>query len=252
MELMNIGIIGAGEMGSFLAARFIQQGHAVSIANSRGPASLKQLAGEIGAEAASMEEVIKNKKVIIISIPEKNVPALPKKLFEQLPKDVVVIETGNYYPTLRDGVLPELVRSGIDSLWVQEQLGCPVVKVFNSILATSLRDLSRPKGEKGRVAITVSGDNIKAKEVVFQMVDQLGFDAFDLGTIAQSWKQQPGSPIYCRDINLDELKKRSDALGTDWSAMRDVILTKRKADEALMATDYPAYLRGLRKKFFIS
>jgi hypothetical protein len=64
--------------------------------------------------------------------------------------------------------------------------------------------------------------------------------------IAQSWKQQPGSTICCRDINLSALKKRADAMGTDWRKMRDTILGKRKADEALMSVEYPAYLEGLQ------
>jgi predicted dinucleotide-binding enzyme len=244
---MNIGIIGSAEMGTCLASKFIKLGHTVSIANSRGPASLKQLAGEIGAEAASVEEVTKNKEVIIVSIPQKNVQDLPKNLFKQLPEGVVVIETGNYYPTLRDGIIPSLVQSGIDSLWVQQQLGIPVVKAFNSILATSINDLGKPKGEKKRTAIAVSGNDTKAKEVVFKLVDELGFDPFDVGNIGQSWKQQPGSPIYCRDIDLEELKKRIDTMGTDWSKMRDMIIGKRDACEKLMKTDYPAYLESLRE-----
>lgn len=243
---MNIGIIGAAEMGTCLASRFIKLGHTVSIANSRGPASLKELAGEIGAKAASVEEVTKDKEVIIVSIPLKNVPDLPKNLFKRLPEDVVVIETLNYYPSLRDGAIPALVQNGIDSLWVQEQLGCRVIKVFNSILATSINELGKPKGEKDRIAIAVSGDDPKAKKVAFTLVDELGFDPFDVGNIAQSWKQQPGSSIYCRDINVEELKKRVYAMGTAWSAMRDVILTKRAADEVLMRADYPAYLKGLQ------
>ena len=127
---MKIGIIGSGEMGRVLATKFSNLGHTVSITNSRGPSSLKQFAGEIGARAATVEEVTKNKEVIIVSIPQKNVPDLPKNLFQQLPNDVVVIDTGNYYPNLRDGVIPALVQSGIDSLWVQEQLGFPIVKIF--------------------------------------------------------------------------------------------------------------------------
>jgi predicted dinucleotide-binding enzyme len=243
---MNIGIIGSAEMGSCLASKFIKLGHTVSIANSRGPASLQQLADELGAKAATVEEVTKNKEVIIVSIPQKNIPDLPKKLFEHLPDNVVVVETGNYYPTLRDGAIPALVESGIDSLWVQDQLGIPVVKAFNSILATSIRDLGKPKGEKDRVAIAVSGDNTKAKEVVFKLVDELGFDPFDIGTIAQSWKQQPGSSIYCRDIHLRELQKRADAMGTDWSTMHEIVIGKRTEWEALMKADYPAYLKELQ------
>lgn len=243
---MNIGIIGAGEMGSLLASKFAKLGHVVSIANARGPASLKQLATEIGAETAPVEEVTKNKEMIVISLPQKSIRDLPKGLFEQLPEDVVVIETGNYYPTIRDGHITELDQSGIDSLWVQQQLGFPVIKVFNSILATSLKDLGKPKGEKDRIAIAISGDNAKSKEVVFKLVDELGFDSFDTGTIVQSWKQQPGSSIYCRDIKLGELKKRADAMGSAWSEMRDHILDQRTTWEALMITDYPAYLKELQ------
>ena len=242
---MNIGIIGSGGMGICLASKFVKLGHMVSIANSRGPASLKQLAGDIGGEAATVEDATKNKKVIIVSIPQKNIPDLPKNLFKHLAEGVVVIDTGNYYPNLRDGVIPALDQSGIDSLWVQKQLGIPVVKVFNSILAESLKDLGRLKGEKNRIALAVSGDDTKAKEVVFKLVEELGFDPFDVGNIAQSWKQQPGSSIYCRDINLEELKKRIDIMGTEWPDMRDVIISKRKADEVLMKADYPAYLKGL-------
>jgi len=237
---------GRSKDGICLASKLVKLGHTVSIANSRGPASLKQLTEDIGAEAATVEEVTKNKKVIIVTIPQKNVQDLPKILFKHLPEDVVVIDTGNYYPSLRDGAIPALDQSGIDSLWVQEQLGIPVVKVFNSILAESLKDMGRPKSEKNRIALAVSGDDTKAKEVVFKLVEELGFDPFDVGNIAQSWKQQPGSSIYCRDINLEELKKRVDAMGTAWSDMREVIITKRKADEALMKADYPAYLKGLR------
>lgn len=245
--MMNIGIIGSGSMGVCLASKFVKLGHTVSIANSRGPASLKQLTEDIGAVAATVEEATKNKKLIIVSIPQKNVPDLPKDLFKHLPGDVVVVDTGNYYPSLRDGAIPALDQIGIDSLWVQEQLGFPVVKVFNSILADSIKDLGRPKGDKDRIAIAVSGDNTNAKKVVFKLVEELGFDPFDLGTIAQSWKQQPGSPIYCRDIDLEELKKKIDTMGTAWSDMHDAIIAKRKADEALMKANYPAYLKGLQE-----
>ena len=107
---MNIGIIGSGGMGSCLASKFAKLGHTVSIANSRGPASLKQLTDEIGAEAATVEEATNNKKLIIVSIPEKNIQDLPKSLFKHLPGDVVVIDTGNYYPSLRDGVMQEALE----------------------------------------------------------------------------------------------------------------------------------------------
>ena len=242
---MKIGIIGAGEMGRCLASRLVTCGHTVSIANSRGPASLKQVVENIGAEPVSIEGATKYKDVIIVSIPQKSIADLPKKLFEDIPGDTVVIDTGNYYPGLRDGAIPALEQIGIDSLWVQMHLGVAVVKVFNSILATSIKDFGRPRGDRNRIAIAISGDSIKSKKIVFTLVEELGFDPYDVGDIAQSWKQQPGSPIYCRDIHLEELKKRVESMA-DRPGMRNEILEKRKADELLMKADYPAYLKGLQ------
>jgi predicted dinucleotide-binding enzyme len=243
---MNIGIIGAGPIGSCLASKLVKLGHRVSIANSRGPATLKQLAEETGAEAATVEEAVQNKQVVIVAIPQKNIPDLPEGLFKDIPESTVVIETGNYYPALRDGIMPAIEESGIDSLWVQLQLGVPVIKVFNSIFATSLVKPGRPKGDQDRIALAVSGDDTQAKEVVFKLVDELGYEPFDVGTIAQSWKQQPGSAIFCRDINLPELKKRVAAMGTEWFEMRDTIIGKHHADEAAMAADFPAWLASLQ------
>jgi predicted dinucleotide-binding enzyme len=245
---MNIGIIGAGQIGSCLASKFVKLGHRVSISNSRGPASLKQLAADTGAVAATVEAAAKNREVIIVTIPQKNVPDLPKNLFKGIKENVVVIDTCNYYPRLRDGVIPSLEQSGIDSLWVQEQLGIPVIKVFNSIFATSLNDLGKPKGTKDRVALAVSGDNSKSKEIVFKLVDELGFDSFDIGTITQSWKQQPGSSIYCRDITLDEIKKRINAMGTEWAEMRDEIIGQHHDNETQMEADFPTWLKNFKIK----
>ncbi|MGF6849357.1 putative dinucleotide-binding enzyme [Chitinophaga sp. W3I9] len=122
--------------------------------------------------------------MIVVTIPQKSITDLPKNIFKDLPEDVVVIDTGNYYPTLRDGIIPALIQSGIDSLWVQEQLGVPVVKVFTSIVVESLEALGQPKGAKNRIALAVSGDNDAAKEVVFTLVN-------DVGLIPSMWVPSP-------------------------------------------------------------
>lgn len=242
---MTIGIIGSGEMGVCLASQLSMRGHEVSITNSRGPASLKELSQQLSVKAKSIEEILCENKVIVVAIQQFNVPKLPKSLFKNLAKDVVVIDTGNYYPNLRDGIIPGLEESGIDSLWVQQQLGKVVTKAFNSILATSLKAFGKATGDMDRIAIAVSGDDENSKQVVFRLVDELGFDSFDIGNIGDSWKQQPGSPIYCRNISLDELNRRVRTLGTDWKAMREAIQAKRKSDEVIMKADYQAYLTNL-------
>ncbi|NLR82911.1 NADPH-dependent F420 reductase [Chitinophaga eiseniae] len=240
---MDTGIIGAGPIGAGLAAHLVKLGHTVSIANSRGPASLLQVAANTGAAAATVPEAIREKQLIIVTIPQKNIPDLPKEMFRQLPADTVVIDTCNYYPLLRDGVIPALEESGLDSLWVQEQLGVPVVKVFNSIFAESLHDKGLPAGDKNRIALSVSGDKAAAKKIVLHLVEAIGFDAVDIGSIADSWKQQPGSSIYCRDITLPVLEERLAAMATTGRAEATA---QRKADEALMNTDMAAYLRKMR------
>jgi hypothetical protein len=82
-----------------------------------------------------------------------------------------------------------------------------VVKAFNNILATSLRDKGAPRGTAGRIALSVAGDSAKAKALVSRLIDDLGFDPVDGGSLAESWRQQPGTPAYCRDLGTDDLRQ---------------------------------------------
>jgi predicted dinucleotide-binding enzyme len=132
---MRIGIIGAGNIGGTLARRFTALGHEVSIANSRGPESLAPLAKEIGAKAVTVEEAARAGEVVIVSIPVKSISRLAAGLFEGVAKDVVVVDTGNYYPQRRDGRIDPIENGTTETRWVSDQLGRPVVKAFNNIYA---------------------------------------------------------------------------------------------------------------------
>jgi predicted dinucleotide-binding enzyme len=202
---MNIGIIGAGHIGSVLARKLGAAGHAVRVANSRGPETLRDLAAETGATAVTVADAVKGVDVVIVTIPEKNVPDLPADLFAGVPDDVVVLDTGNYYPS-RDGRIAELDGGLAESQWVAQVLGRPVVKAFNNIVATSLATRGVPAGTPGRVCLSVAGDDARGKQVVLGLVEALGFDGLDAGTLADSWRQQPGTPAYCRDLGTAELK----------------------------------------------
>src|ERR1700739_3674719 len=83
-----------------------------------------------------------------------------------------------------------------ESQWVAQQLGRPVIKAFNNIYAARLQNFGLPAGTTGRVAIPVAGDDLKAKAIVFRLVDDIGFDPVDAGGLADSWRQQPGTPVY--------------------------------------------------------
>ena len=204
---MRIGIIGAGNMGATLAARLTRLGHQVAIANSRGPHTLADVAAATGAVPVPVTDVASKADVVIITIPEKNVPGLPAGLLSALPEATVVIDAGNYVPRLRDGHLDAIDAGLTESQWVQSQLHHPVVKAFNTIRPASLASLGKPAGAAGRTAIPVAGDHPAAKAVVLELVGQLGFAGLDAGPLAESWRQQPGTPVYTTDLLLDAARQ---------------------------------------------
>jgi predicted dinucleotide-binding enzyme len=198
---MKIGIIGAGHIGGTLARRLTALGHDVSTANSRGPDTLSDLARETGARPVTVAQAARSGEVVIITIPEKNIPELPKDLFQGVSPDVVVIDTGNYYPQQRDGRIEAIERGVPESRWVSDQLGRPIIKAFNNIYASHLLEHGRPAGAAGRVALPVAGDDDRAKQIVIRLIDELGFDGVDAGPIDESWRQQPGTPVYGTDLD---------------------------------------------------
>ena len=204
---MRISIIGTGQIGGTLARRLTALGHQVFIANSRGPASLADLAGETGAKPVSVTEAARSGDVVIVTIPERNIPQLPADLFARVPDTVVVVDTGNYYPQQRDGHIDGIEAGAPESQWVAQQLGRPVVKAFNNIYAQHLMDLGKPAGTPGRIALPVAGDDKTAKAVVLRLLDELGFDGVDAGGLDESWRQQPGTPVYTMDFDVAGVKR---------------------------------------------
>jgi 8-hydroxy-5-deazaflavin:NADPH oxidoreductase len=219
---MEIGIIDAGNIGGTLTRRLTELGHDVAVANSRGPETLRDLAAETGATAVTVDEAARGREVIVVTIPEAKVPDLPSDLFAQAGDDVVVVDTGNYYPRQRDGRIDGIENGTPESRWVADQLGRPVIKAFNNIFAQHLSENGREAGEEGRIALPVAGDDQHAKAVVMGLVDELGFDPVDAGSLDESWRQQPGSPVYTADLDADALQRglaeASPERTPDWRA----------------------------------
>lgn len=219
---MKIGIIGAGNIGGTLTRRFRALGHDVTVANSRGPETLKALAAETGAKAGTIHDAVRDADVIVVTIPEKNVPQLPKDLFAHAPANAVIVDTGNYYPRHRDGRIDGIEGGLTESRWVSQQLGRPVVKAFNNIYAQHLMEKGQPAGTPGRVALPVAGDDAQAKAVVLRLVDELGFDGVDAGPLDESWRQQPATPVYTTDFDAEgvrrALKEAIEERNPEWRA----------------------------------
>jgi predicted dinucleotide-binding enzyme len=204
---MKIGIIGAGNMGGTLARRLALLGHEVSVANSRGPETLTEFAAETGAVPVPITEAGRDAKVLIIAIPQKNVPDLSRGILDALPDGAVVVDVGNYAPQQRDGRIEEIENGMLESRWVEAQVGHPVVKAFNSIRPGSLSNLGKHAGTAGRIALPVTGDDASAKAVVMELIDELGFDGIDAGGLDESWRQQPGTPVYVADLDSEAAVK---------------------------------------------
>ncbi|NVB77849.1 MAG: NAD(P)-binding domain-containing protein [Kofleriaceae bacterium] len=199
---MKIGIIGAGQIGGTLTRLLTKLGHEVSVANSRGPQSLGALAHQTGAKPVEVKDAARGQDLVIVTIPEARVPELPKDLFAGVPASVPVIDTGNYYPQHRDGRIADIEAGTTESRWVAHQIGRPVIKAFNNIYASHLLDNGRPKGSANRIALPVAGDDPAAKAIVMKLVDEIGFDPVDAGTLDESWRQQPGTPVYTADRDV--------------------------------------------------
>jgi len=218
---MNIGIIGAGHIGRSLTRRFTALGHNVFVANSRGPETLAALA-ETGARPVTVTEAARRGDVVIVTIPEKNISELPRDLFAGVPDSVVVVDTGNYYPQQHDGRIAGIEEGTTESLWVSQQLGRPVVKAFNNIYAEHLLKKGQPAGTPGRIALPVAGDDERSKAIVLKLVDQLDFDGVDAGGLDESWRQQPGTPVYAADFDAEgvseALSNASKERKPEWQA----------------------------------
>src|SRR6266480_3136711 len=201
---MKIGIIGAGNIGSTLARKLTSAGHAIRIANSRGPQTLTELAEETGAKTMTAQEATQGVDIVILSIPFAKLTLL-KELLAALPRKVVVADTSNYFP-IRDGQVPAIDRGQVESLWVSEQIGHPVIKAWNNVLAVTLANKGLPARAEGRIALSVAGDDPVAKKTVMSLVEDTGFDAIDGGTLAESWRQQPITSAYCSELTADKLR----------------------------------------------
>jgi 8-hydroxy-5-deazaflavin:NADPH oxidoreductase len=206
---MKIGIIGAGHLGATLARKLVAAGHDVKLAASKGPDAVRDRATELGAVPVASAQAVQDVDAVIVSIPLANIPDLAPVL-AAVPPEVPVIDTSNYYP-MRDGAISALDGGMPESVWVSEQLGRPVIKAFNAVLAHTLAARGQPTGTAGRLAIPVAGDDPRGKAVAMALVDAAGFDALDAGDLAGSWRQQPGTPAYCTELTVEELRPALDA-----------------------------------------
>jgi 8-hydroxy-5-deazaflavin:NADPH oxidoreductase len=190
-----VGFIGSGNIGSTVARLSVAAGHQVVLSNSRGPATLAGLVDELGplARAGTAEDAAAGGDIVVVSVPFKAYPSLPAGPLA----GKLVLDTCNYYPE-RDGhiaVLDDRIETSSELL--QHQLaGAAVVKAFNNIFFKHLLSLSRPAGAADRSYLSIAGDDPDAKAQATRFLDAIGYGAVDAGNLGDSWRQEPGTPVY--------------------------------------------------------
>jgi predicted dinucleotide-binding enzyme len=193
--MTTVGFIGSGHIGSTVARLSVAAGHQVIMSNSRGPQTLKELADDLGplARAATSQQAADGADIVVVTIPLRAYQSFPAAPLAGKP----VVDTCNYYPQ-RDGHIAELDNGSMaSSELIQRHLAAAqVVKAFNNIFYQHLLSLSRLSGAADRSFLPIAGDDTRAKATVTAFLDSIGYGAIDVGVLAESWRQEPGTPVY--------------------------------------------------------
>ena len=200
---MRVGVIGSGRIGGTVASLLARAGHDVRIANSRGPASLRDLAAE-RLTPTTIEAAAAHGEVVLVATPLTAYDALPRDALA----GTVVVDAGNYYPS-RDGQIPPLDDDTTTSTeWLAAKLpGARVVKAFNTVYWEVLRDKGDPDAGDDRLVVLVAGDDADAKQQVERLIEDVGFAPLDQGGLADGGRlQQPGAERYGKVFTLREAR----------------------------------------------
>jgi 8-hydroxy-5-deazaflavin:NADPH oxidoreductase len=192
--MTTVGFLGGGRIVGTVARLSVAAGYRVVLSDPRGSETLKDLVAELGllASAATCEHAAEAGDIVVVRIPLSAYQSIPVEPMA----DKVVLDACNYDPR-RDGHITDLDAGRITSsgLLQRHLSGSQVVKVFNNILAKHLRSLARPHGAADRSALPIAGDDDQAKATVTAFLDSIGYDVVDAGPLAQSWRQEPGTPV---------------------------------------------------------
>jgi 8-hydroxy-5-deazaflavin:NADPH oxidoreductase len=203
--MTTIGIIGSGHVGSNIAKAAIANSYDVVLSNSQGPQTLAGLVQELGphAKAATAAEAAAQGDFAVVAIPLASIDQVPVEPLA----GKVVIATINYFPDRLGHVAA--IDNGTTTAPGMLQAHLPtsrVVRAFSMINAAEMSGDGHPRGDPQRRALALAGDDPEAKQLVAHLYDQFGFDAVDIGGLAESWRLDAGQPAFVTRQNAEQLK----------------------------------------------
>jgi predicted dinucleotide-binding enzyme len=203
--MTTIGFIGAGNIGSQVARKAIENGYDVVISNSRGPETLADLIAELGpkARAATTAEAAEAADIAVVTVPFKAVADIPVEPLA----GKIVIDTNNYYFE-RDGRIDELDNgtATVSGILQAHLPASKVAKGFNHIGSADITADAHPKGDPNRRALATASDFPEASDLVIALYDEFGFDGVNIGPLAESWRVERDRPAYVSRQNVAELE----------------------------------------------
>ncbi|MDN6968122.1 DNA-binding protein [Oenococcus sp. UCMA 17063] len=202
---MKIGFIGSGKVGQSLASLMADAGHTIVLSNRHGGSKLQEIIDNLDKQNIQAGDIstAASQELVILAIPFSTL----EELDQQLLKNKLVIDATNYFPQ-RDGELAKFINHQIaTSQFVADYFqGSQVVKAFNSFGVIDLPKLTKKNGSSDRIALPVAGDSAD-KKIVATLINEIGFDSYDAGNLADSFKIQADSNIFGFEGNREALQK---------------------------------------------
>src|SRR2546425_6839845 len=197
---MRIAIIGAGNVGGTLGTGWARRGHEVIFGvRDASDSKLKELLSRAGgkARAAGVKEAA-GAEVVALTVPW---PAAQDALRSagDLRGKILLDCTNPLKPDL-SGLTVGYTASGGEQVagWAP---GARVVKIFNT---TGFPNMANPEYPEGRSMMLYCGDDPAAKKVAAQLATDLGFEPYDVGSLAEARLLEPFALVW---IHLAVLQK---------------------------------------------
>jgi hypothetical protein len=200
----HLGIVGAGKIGTAIARAAVAGGYDVAISGSGAVERIEVIVEVLapGAHPATTDQVAHHAELIVLAVPMHRFRDLPSDPFS----GKILVDAMNYWAEI-DGIDEGLATAPMGtSLVVQEHFPMArVVKSLNHLGYFKFDQGRRQRGAPDRLAIAAAGNDHDAVATVMRLIDRLGFDAVDAGSLSDGVALQPGGPVFGIGLRAEKL-----------------------------------------------